>query len=139
MKIDLDKEIEQLKIRREELAKERIDWTELLNDTVNFTEYAIKRFQNGDIETKRKIFRSIGRNWILKDGKAEANLQDWFLPFIRYKELQVPHISASEPNRKEIWIITNDDPDLLITLWWAHLDLNQGPIGYEPTALTTEL
>ena len=24
-------------------------------------------------------------------------------------------------------------------IWWAHLDLNQGPIGYEPTALTTEL
>ena len=23
--------------------------------------------------------------------------------------------------------------------WWGHLDLNQGPIGYEPTALTTEL
>ena len=27
----------------------------------------------------------------------------------------------------------------LYTEWWAHLDLNQGPIGYEPTALTTEL
>ncbi len=24
-------------------------------------------------------------------------------------------------------------------IWWAHLGLNQGPIGYEPTALTTEL
>ena len=23
--------------------------------------------------------------------------------------------------------------------WWARLDLNQGPIGYEPTALTAEL
>ncbi len=23
--------------------------------------------------------------------------------------------------------------------WWGYLDLNQGPIGYEPTALTTEL
>lgn len=23
--------------------------------------------------------------------------------------------------------------------WWAHLDLNQGPTGYEPVALTTEL
>lgn len=23
--------------------------------------------------------------------------------------------------------------------WWGCLDLNQGPIGYEPTALTTEL
>ena len=23
--------------------------------------------------------------------------------------------------------------------WWAYLDLNQGPTGYEPAALTTEL
>ena len=23
--------------------------------------------------------------------------------------------------------------------WWAHLDSNQGPISYEPTALTAEL
>ena len=23
--------------------------------------------------------------------------------------------------------------------WWAHLDSNQGPTGYEPLALTTEL
>ena len=26
-----------------------------------------------------------------------------------------------------------------IAFWWGYLDLNQGPIGYEPTALTTEL
>ena len=24
-------------------------------------------------------------------------------------------------------------------MWWARLGSNQGPIGYEPTALTTEL
>ncbi len=24
-------------------------------------------------------------------------------------------------------------------LWWAFTDLNRGPIGYEPTALTAEL
>lgn len=24
-------------------------------------------------------------------------------------------------------------------VWWGRLDLNQRPIGYEPTALTTEL
>ena len=24
-------------------------------------------------------------------------------------------------------------------MWWGYLDLNQGPISYEPTALTTEL
>lgn len=24
-----------------------------------------------------------------------------------------------------------------VELWWAHLDLNQGPAGYEPAALTS--
>lgn len=28
---------------------------------------------------------------------------------------------------------------MLLAVWWGCLDLNQGPIGYEPTALTTEL
>lgn len=27
----------------------------------------------------------------------------------------------------------------LSAYWWGYLDLNQGPISYEPTALTTEL
>ncbi len=26
-----------------------------------------------------------------------------------------------------------------MSVWWGRLDLNQRPIGYEPTALTTEL
>ena len=28
---------------------------------------------------------------------------------------------------------------ILFCVWWAFRDLNPGPIGYEPTALTTEL
>ncbi len=28
---------------------------------------------------------------------------------------------------------------IFVYLWWAWLGLNQRPIGYEPTALTTEL
>ena len=26
-----------------------------------------------------------------------------------------------------------------VVFWWGYLDLNQGPTGYEPAALTTEL
>ncbi len=29
--------------------------------------------------------------------------------------------------------------NILFCIWWAFRDLNPGPIGYEPTALTTEL
>lgn len=28
---------------------------------------------------------------------------------------------------------------LTLSIWWAWLELNQRPIGYEPTALTPEL
>jgi hypothetical protein len=28
---------------------------------------------------------------------------------------------------------------MVLFVWWGQLDLNQRPIGYEPTALTTEL
>ena len=44
-------------------------------------------------------------------------------------------------NKKDISFERSDafDQFVFINKWWAHLDLNQGPIGYEPTALTTEL
>ncbi len=36
-------------------------------------------------------------------------------------------------------VVRNTNMIALSTLWWTILDLNQGPIGYEPIALTTEL
>lgn len=133
----LEKEIELLKIRKTEMKKEVINWTELLWDAINFSECAIKRFKNWDIETKKVIFRSVGWNWILKDWKAETNLQDWFLPFLRYKQFQWVSNITSELNRKEIWISTNADSDLLISIWWAWLELNQrsAEADYEPISI----
>ena len=34
---------------------------------------------------------------------------------------------------------TKSRPEGTVFCWWGRLDLNQRPIGYEPTALTTEL
>ena len=39
--------------------------------------------------------------------------------------------SALPPNKKSSHKVGAD------RLWWAHLDLNQEPSGYEPAALTT--
>ena len=33
----------------------------------------------------------------------------------------------------------NDEKSALYKIWWGRLGSNQRPIGYEPTALTTEL
>jgi hypothetical protein len=46
MRLELEKEIEQLQIRKTEIAKELIDWTELITDTINFSKYASERFRD---------------------------------------------------------------------------------------------
>jgi len=139
MRLELEKEIEQLQIRKTEIAKELIDWTELITDTINFSKYASERFRDWDLETKKLIFRALGWNWILMDQKLQANLHDWFLPFIEFNKLQHGYIYTLELTEKSISYIKTDALTEWFTLWWGYLGLNQGPIGYEPTALTTEL
>ncbi len=78
----MERNIENFKIRRKELEKDSTDWTELMERTFDFAKVASETFKYGDLDTKKKIFRSLGWNWILKDEKLQANLHDWFLPMV---------------------------------------------------------
>lgn len=51
---------------------------------------------------KKTIFRTLGWNWTLKDGKLEANLHDWFLPFVKYNQLQLSPLQRLELTEKGI-------------------------------------
>ena len=42
-------------------------------------------------------------------------------------------VTGWRSNQLSYWAIVD------IQIWWAFTDSNRGPIGYEPTALTTEL
>jgi site-specific DNA recombinase len=139
MKMEMEAKIEQFKIKRKELEKESVDWTELVERTFDFAKLASETFKNGNLEKKKEIFRAIGWNWTLKDGKLNANLQDWFLPFMKIKELHLSPLRRLEPTKKGISFERSDAFDDWFTGWWAHLGLNQGPTGYEPAALTAEL
>ncbi len=60
-------------------------------------------------------------------------------PYSLYKKYRT-HVSVSiKEKAKKSLSITRERFLHIKYIWWAHLDLNQGPIGYEPTALTTEL
>ena len=48
------------------------------------------------------IFRAIGWNWTLKDGKLQANLHDWFLPFVKFRQEQLSLLQRLEPTEKGI-------------------------------------
>ena len=43
-------------------------------------------------------------------------------------------VTGWRSNQLSYWAIY-----IIIEFWWAFTDSNRGPIGYEPTALTTEL
>ena len=43
-------------------------------------------------------------------------------------------VTGWRSNQLSYWAIKN-----IVEFWWAFTDSNRGPIGYEPTALTTEL
>lgn len=122
LKAEMEKNIENYKIKRKELEKESINWTDLMERTFDFAKFASEKFKDGDIETKKMIFRALGWNWTLKDGKLKANLHDWFLPFVKFKEEQYSPLQRLEPTKKGISLRETNAFDDWITGWWRLID-----------------
>ena len=67
------------------------DWAEIARDSFDFALLANQRFENGDSEDKKVIFKAIGLNPILLDQKLEYQPR---LIFLKYKQ------GAKESNDK---------------------------------------
>ena len=138
LKTEIEEKIERFKIKRKELEKESVDWTELVERTFDFAKLASQTFKNGNLEKKKEIFRAIGWNWTLKDGKLNANLQDWFLPFMKIKELHLSPLQRLEPAKKSINFERSDALNDWITGWWGLVEevrtalMNQDSIPHIP-------
>ncbi len=101
--------------------------------------YARDAFKNGDIEKKKLIFRSLGSNWVLKDGKLQANLHDWFLPFQNIEKFDSSPLQRLELTKKYISLGKTNAFDDQIMKWWRDPDLNRGHMDFQSIALPTEL
>ena len=55
------------------------DWVELTEKTFNFATYAKHWFDEGDVEVKTNILRTLGQNFYLKDKKLTIELQKPYL------------------------------------------------------------
>ena len=135
LKKEMEEESQKLQIRRTELERESTNWTELVEDTFDFAKMASEKFQNGDLETKKLIFRSLGSNWTLKDGKLQANLHDWFLPFKNMIDLDSPDFRRLELNKKRTSLRKTDAFDDWIWLWWRGAELNCRHTAFQAAAL----
>lgn len=103
-----ESELSALQIRRQELEKEQTDWNALIVDTFDFAKNALKAFKNGNIETRKIIFRSLGSNWTLKDKKLQANLNDWLLPLQKSQNSNSLISIRLEPDKKGISLRKTD-------------------------------
>ena len=117
-KQEIETEIQSLQMRRQELEKESVNWTDLVERTFDFAMYARDAFKNGDIEKKKLIFRSLGSHWVLKDGKLQANLHDWFLPFQNIEKFDSSPLQRLELTEKGISLGKTNAFDDQIMKWW---------------------
>ena len=138
-KVEIEKEIQWLHIRKTEIEKENINWEEMTMDTFNFVKSVNEAFKNWDIIQKKLIFRSIGSNWILLDEKLNTNLHDWFFVIQKFNIFNSPLWQALELTEKGICFWRSDAFDDHIMMWWRDPDLNRGHIDFQSIALPTEL
>ncbi|HCW32027.1 MAG: resolvase domain-containing protein [Candidatus Peregrinibacteria bacterium GW2011_GWF2_39_17] len=68
-------------------------WVELTEKTFNFATYARYWFEEGSLEDKKRIFQTLGQNFLLKDEKLTVELHK---PFITIKD-GLKKIDAPEP------------------------------------------
>ena len=83
-KQETERKITILEEQRNSTEKGGKDWTNLIEQTLDFVSLARDRFENGDTETKKKIFKALGSNLLLKDQKLTLELNSWFLPLQRF-------------------------------------------------------
>ncbi len=91
-------------------------------------------------------YTSVLFQWMVLRGGIEPPTRGFSVPCSTYWATEAKHWrpgrgSNPRPPAWQAGVLTNctTGPNILFCIWWAFRDLNPGPIGYEPTALTTEL
>jgi len=100
----LDKE-RNIKSRLNAYLKEENKWLRLAEDSFNFACEARKKFEKGDIYTKREIINKLGSNYFLNDGKLVFDLKK---PFFIFKKATM----REKYKNQSLELVEN--PDILV-------------------------
>jgi site-specific DNA recombinase len=121
----LESTIALLEQRRQSSNTKEKNWLEIMEETLDFVRYARTRFITGDISTKKAIFKALGSNLVLMDGKLNLELNSWFQPFEKIQKDTKSALARLEPNKKGISMLNTNTSDDYHTLWLPKLDSNQ--------------
>lgn len=75
-------------------------WLTITEKTFDFATTALERFQNGDPDTRREIFTTLGNLFTLKDQKLTIEPCEWFVPIQKqYPQLERAFIEVRTNNK----------------------------------------
>jgi hypothetical protein len=82
------KDIKELELQIERESNKMKNTEKVTKDVFNFATFALEKFQNGSLETKKEVAKDLGYNYLMEDGKLCIDVYKWFLPIEKgYREL----------------------------------------------------
>jgi len=82
----LKKELEDVKQKLSQNQDRGINWNDIMKNAFDFVVTAEDLFTNGDINTKRKVFSTLGQSYILTNGKLEIQPMEWLVPISNHQK-----------------------------------------------------
>ena len=135
----LQEEKMKVKAKLDNLDKDFDEWVELTENSFKFATYSKYWFENGDLETKNNILKTLGSNFVLKDGKLSVHLQKPFEIIQNTFNLNASENALLEPSKVLINKGQNApcrDAFPVMSREWGS---NPRPMRYECIALPAEL
>lgn len=125
----IEKELIILEEKRKNSNTSSVNWIEKMENTLDFISTARRDFIEGDIQNKKRIFRAIGSNLILKNGEITVEMNSWFKPFTKVVAEQKSPLNRLEPVEKSINLREIDALDVEYSRWLPEWDSNLRPTG----------
>ena len=88
-----------------------------MESSLDFISTAKTKFIEWGIQTKKNIFRALGSNLIMLDGKLRVEVNSWFQPFTKIVSEQVSPLARLEPFKKSISLGETDALDVEFSRW----------------------
>lgn len=123
-KVQLEQELKLLEAKRGSSNIQSRNWMEVMENTLDFAAHARQRFATGDVAIKKSIFRELGSNLTLMDGKLNVELNSWFRPFTKLQKLKASPLSRLEPATKSTSLRKTGAFCELESIWLPEQDSN---------------
>ena len=125
--------IQQTKLRQSRGETDR--WLIITENVFKFACHAAEAFAKGDIQSKREMFKALGGEFTLTDGKLAFKPEGWFDTL--YKEYPALEKQFTEVRTKKIRDLHLEIMEIarIFKIWYTRQDSNLRPLGSKPSTL----